>query len=411
MKILLVTQYFWPESFRVNDLVEGLIARGHEVTVLTGLPNYPAGRLFKGYTVAGPYVEEFRGARVIRVPLIPRGDGGALRLAANYLSFVLSASIAVWLRKWRGDAIFVYEPSPFTVGIPAIVLKKRIKRPIVFWVQDLWPESLSATGAVRSPKIVTLVARMVRWIYGKCDRILVQSRAFVEPAIAAGAECERIDYLPNWAEPLFLRDVPESAERGRIPAERRFRVMFAGNLGEAQSLETLVEAAKLLKACAPIEWVVLGDGRREAWLKRRIVEESLEAHVTMLGRRPVTEMPAYFSKADVMLVTLKREPIFAYTIPSKVQSYMACAKPIVGALDGEGARIVNESGCGIAVGADDARALAAAVEAMYHKAPAELREMGNRGRNYYNRNFHREVLLARLESIIEQVVEEAGCEY
>jgi len=193
VKLLILSQYFWPENFRINDVVEGLASRGHAVTVYTALPNYPSGRFFPGYGFLGPWKEAYKGAELRRVPLVPRGQGGPVRLALNYLSHALMATLLAPFRV-RGafDAILVYEPSPMTIGIPARALRALKRAPLVFWVQDLWPESLSATGAVRSRAVLALVDRLIKWIYRGCDRVLVQSEAFIPSVEARGVPRERI---------------------------------------------------------------------------------------------------------------------------------------------------------------------------------------------------------------------------
>ena len=238
LRVLIVTQYFWPESFRINDLAQGLTSLGHQVMVLTGKPNYPAGRFFKGYSFWRRRHEMFGGIEVIRVPLLPRGSGGSVSLVLNYCSFALFASLLGPLR-CRGpfDIIFVYEPSPITVGLPGLIMKAVKKAPLIFWVQDLWPESLSATGAVKSKWILNRIASLVSFIYQGCDRVLVQSRAFVDRVRALGAPPGRVLYYPNSAEELY-RPVP----RGAAPVPRLlpdgFRIMFAGNIGAATDCES-----------------------------------------------------------------------------------------------------------------------------------------------------------------------------
>ena len=404
MKILIVTQYFWPESFRINDLAAGLAERGHEVTALTGKPNYPEGNLFPGYRIFGRPREHYQGVTVLRAPLLPRGRAGALQLALNYLSFALSASVLGPFR-CRGDfdVIFVYEPSPVTVGIPAMALKALKHAPILFWVQDVWPESLSATSAVRAAWILGMVESMVRWIYRGCDRVLVQSRAFIEPVARLGVAREDIHYFPNSAEALYrpVEVKADSPEHSQLPAG--FRVMFAGNIGAAQDFETILAAAERLKTHPDIHWVILGDGRLLAWVEAEIARRGLAFTVHVLGRHPVESMPRFFALADVMLVTLRKEPIFALTIPAKVQSYLACAKPIVAALDGEGARIVTEADAGLAVPAENPSALADAVLKMHQMSPEQRRAMGQRGRSYFEQHFERDMLLRKLESWMNEL--------
>jgi colanic acid biosynthesis glycosyl transferase WcaI len=409
MKVLIVTQYFWPESFRINDLALGLKERGHEVTVLTGMPNYPSGRLFPGYTMFSPKKDTFEGIPILRVPLIPRGKGRPWRLALNYLSFAACASLLAPLRcKGSFDCIFVFEPSPVTVGLPALVLKRLMRVPIVFWVQDLWPESLPATGAVRSTWVLEMVAQLVRFIYRRCDCILVQSEGFIPHVTAMGAEPSHVMYFPNWAEFLYRpvevgADAPERAE---MPDG--FRVMFAGNIGAAQSFETILDAAERLKKHRDIHWVILGDGHQKIWVEEQIARRNLKDQVHLLGQRPVDVMPRYFALADALLVSLRKDPLFAVTIPSKVQSYLACGKPILAALEGTGATVIRDAGAGVICAPDDGPGLADAVLRLYHLSPKERSLMGQKARHYYNRNFERNMLLNRLESLFQSLVRHPG---
>lgn len=409
MNVLIVSQYFWPENFRISDLVQGLCQRGHRVTVLTGLPNYPEGRVFPGYGLFGKRREDYRGATVVRVPMLPRGKGGGLRLLLNYLSFAFFASMLAPFRcRGKYDVIFVYEPSPITVGLPALVLKKFKKAPIAFWVQDLWPESLSATGAVRARWALKLVERLVKFIYGGCDRVLVQSEAFIPSIEKLGVSRDRIAYFPNSAEDLYEPvTLPEDAPE-RIGLPDGFRIMFAGNIGAAQDFGTILGAAERLKHYPEIHWLILGDGRMLPWVREQIEERGLGASVHLLGRYGVEAMPRYFSLADAMLVTLKKEPIFALTIPSKVQSYLACGRPVLAALDGEGARVVQEASAGVVAPAEDAEGLADAVLRMYQMEAGTREQFGLNGLRYFGANFERTMLLDRLEGWLREM-QGKGC--
>jgi len=405
VRVLVVTQYFWPESFRINDVALGLVERGHEVTVLTGVPNYPNGRFFDGYGPLRPYEQTYRGVDIKRVPLVPRRHAGKVLLSLNYLSFALSASVlGPLLCRGSYDLILVYEPSPVTVGLPAIVLKRLKNLPIMFWVQDLWPESLSAAEAVSSERILGLVAKMVRFIYKRCDRVLVQSKAFTSRVEALGAKPKDILYFPNWAEdvykPLVLED--DAPERGETPGG--FRVLYAGNIGAAQSFDTILEAAARLKDQADISWLILGDGRMREWVVNRIGELGLSENVRLMDSRPVEDMPRYFASADALLVSLRRAPIFSLTIPSKIQSYLASGRPILASLDGEGARVVKESGAGLTAPAQDADALAESVLKMYRMSPESRAEMGRDGREYFEQHFERGKLLDQLEGWMRDLV-------
>ena len=399
-----MSQYFWPESFRINDLATGLNELGHEVTVLTGVPNYPGGKLFEGYSLFHPR-EQYGDVGVIRVPLITRGKGQGWRLALNYLSFAVSSCLhALLLMDKEYDVVFVAQYSPVTVGLPGVVLKKRKRVPMLLWIQDLWPESLSATGAVRSPFVLRLVGSLVKYIYKNCDRILVQSRGFSPDVENRGVSPEMIDYFPNWAEDVY-KPVPAVGAKittGALPDG--FKVMFAGNVGAAQDFDTIIAAALRLKDYQDIHWIILGDGRLLNWVKDEIERCGLSSNFHLLGRHPVEHMPQFFRQADVMLVTLKDERIFSLTIPSKVQSYLACGRPIVAALKGEGARVIQEAGAGEVCSPGDSVGLADAVLKLYHSKPGERELMGISGRQYYEANFERNLLLAQLDKMMIDLI-------
>jgi len=397
MRILIVTQYFWPENFRINDLALRLKERGHFVAVLTGLPNYPSGRIFPGYGPFRRLSETWNGIPIRRFPHFPRGNRRALGMAANFLSFALFGSLLAPFRvRGRYDAIFVYEPSPVTVGFPAVVLKKLRGTPIVFWVQDLWPESLISAGGIRSPWILKPVEAMVRWIYGGCDRILVTSRGFVPSVARHDVPLSRIYYYPQTAEGLFrpVEVSPDAPERSELP--EGFRVLFAGNVGVSQSPRTILEAAERTRSDSDLRWIVIGDGRESERLAAEARRRGLEKTLLLLGRRPLAAMPAYFALADALLVTLKRDPVYALTVPAKLQSYLACGRPILAALDGEGARIVEEAKAGLAVPAEDPEALARAARELKERTREERAAMGRRARAYFEANFDPDRLLDQL---------------
>lgn len=404
MHVLVVSQYFWPENFRINDTVLGLKSMGYEITVLTGKPNYPGGDYYPGYGLFRKSREKYHGVDVIRVPLVPRGNGSGMNLALNYISFAFFASIfGPFLCRGDYDVIFVYEPSPITVGLPAVVLKKLKDIPILFWVQDLWPESLSATGAVRTKWILLAVEKIVKVIYENCDRILVQSKAFFSPIEKLGIAGSRIYYFPNSAEELYqpIKLDENAPERAVVPSG--FKIMFAGNIGAAQDFETILTAAEKLKGYADIHWVIIGEGRLSLWVKEQIDKRELGKVVHLLGKYGIESMPRFFSLADVMLVILKKQAIFSMTIPAKVQSYMACAKPVIAALDGEGARVINDARAGLVAPTEDPEALAQAVLTMYKMPDTERCAMGARGRQYFELNFERRTLLERLDGWVKEL--------
>lgn len=402
MKVLVVTQYFWPETFRITEVVQSLRDLGHEVTVLTGQPNYPDGVVPPGYSAASLRTQTHDGLTIHRVPLVPRGHGSALRLALNYLSFVVSAAVfGPWLlRGQRVDVIFVYAPSPILQVIPAVLLKWVKGAKLVTWVQDLWPESLSATGFVRNQKILGAVAAVVRWIYRKNDLLLVQSQAFVEPVVRM-AGGKPVIYHPNPGELAFSK--PDTDSACPLQIEPGFNVVFAGNLGTVQALDTVLAAALLLRDERDVLFVLVGSGSRSEWLQQEVRRLGLD-NVRLPGRFPPSDMPGILAQASAVLVSLARDPIMSQTVPSKVQAYLAAGRPIIASLDGEGARVVMEAGAGVSCPAQDAQALADAVRQLRDALPEERQRMGKCGSLYYEQHFEPKLLARRLAQILSEMV-------
>jgi glycosyltransferase involved in cell wall biosynthesis len=358
-----------------------------------------------GYGFFNHRRDYFNGISVFRAPLIPRGNGGGIRLALNFFSFaILACMFAPYYCRRNYDVIFVYEPSPITVLVPALMVKVIKSSPLLFWMQDLWPESLSATGAVRSLLVLKLVECMVRLLYKGCDKILAQSKAFLPAIRRLGGAPDRIIYYPNSAETLYRPvDVREDAsERKLLP--NGFRVTFAGNIGAAQDFDTILSTAEQLKNFQDIQFIILGDGRMLPWVTEQVRARGLQKSFHLLGRYPADAMPRFFALSDALLVTLRKEPIFELTIPSKIQSYLACAKPIIAALNGEGARIIEEAGAGLSCSAENPSELASAIQKLYAMSENERGEMGKRGRAYFERNFEREMLLDRLEELMVELL-------
>lgn len=402
MRILVLSQYFWPETFRITDVVQSLRDTGCEVTVLTGQPNYPEGVVADGYWAGSLRTQCHDGLTIHRVPLVPRGRGSAVQLAMNYMSFVVCAALfGPWLlRGKRVDAILVYAPSPILQAIPAIWLARLKGAPLVTWVQDLWPDSLSATGFVRNPRLLAAVAVIVRWIYRHNDLLLVQSRAFVEP-VQRMAGRTPVAYHPNPGESAF-----SAAPTGRRPAlelDPGFNVVFAGNLGTVQALDTVLAAAQLLRDEPDVRFVIVGSGSRGEWLQQETGRLGL-TNVQLPGRFAPQDMPGILAQASVLLVSLVRDPIMAQTVPSKIQAYLAAARPIIASLDGEGARVVEDAGAGVSCPAEDALALADAVRWLRALPSDEQQQMARRGRSYYECHFEPRMLAGRLSRQLTDLV-------
>jgi colanic acid biosynthesis glycosyl transferase WcaI len=402
MRILIVTPHYWPEAFRITDIAEELVRRGHRVEVLTNLPNYPAGRFFEGYGLRGPYRQEHAGAMIHRVLVVPRGRGGAVRLALNYVSFAIAAclrSLPLFRQSW--DVVFVFGTSPVTALLPAALLRAARGVPVVVWVQDLWPESIAAVGFARIPGLYRVAGAISGWLYRHCDRVLGTSRAFQPRLAERGVPGERFDYLPQWAESVF--DQPVSGDVA-LPVSwpKGFVVLFAGNLGRAQGLGTILDAAERLRSEPELRWAFLGDGSLRPWLEQEIVRRGLADRMVVLGRRPVSEMPAFYATADAMIVSLQADEAMALTVPAKLQSCLAAGRPVVGSIDGEAARIIEESGAGWAAAAGDAAGLAAVVRRMMALPAGERAAMGQSGREFARRHFDRSRCLDQLEATLSE---------
>lgn len=403
MRILVLSQYYWPESFRITEVVESLRRVGCHITVLTGQPNYPQGEVFAGYGAGGFGAQQHEaGYSIYRVPLVPRGRAGALGLVANYLSFVLSASLlGPWLlRKQHFDVVFVYAPSPIIQAIPAVWLAFIKRAKLVTWVQDLWPQSLEATGFVRNRRVLAMVAVLVRWIYRRCDLLLVQSQAFISPVKAMAGKTP-VQYHPNPGELAFGE--AGSSGPSAFVLEPGFNVVFAGNLGTVQALGNVLDAAELLLPHADVRIVLVGSGSRCEWLQQEVIRRQL-GNVQLAGRFAPDAMPGILAQASALLVSLVRSPIMSQTVPSKVQAYLAAGKPIIASLDGEGARVLEESGAGVSCPAEDAVALAQAVLRLRARPSEELQRMGEAGLVYYNQHFDPAVLATLLAQLFSEVL-------
>ena len=407
MNILIVSHYFWPENLRINDLALGLVDKGHFVTVLTGIPNYPEGKFYEGYSFFKKLKENYKNIKIIRVPVIPRGKARKIDMILNYLSYPLMGSLlGPFLCKDKYDVIFVPQYSPFTVGIPAVVLKWFKKSPILFWVQDLWPESVvTAKDSIKSPFILKLIEKMVRFVYKNCVKVLIQSKAFIDNLEKMGVNQEKIYYFPNWAGEFSQQD-SVSEKKEKVPdLPKGFRLMYAGNIGTIQDFETILTSMEKLKNYTDIHLIVIGEGRNSGWVREQVKLRNLDKNVHLLGRKPINEMPYYYSQADAMLVTLKTEPIFALTIPNRVQSYLASGRPIIAGLDGEGARVINEAGGGLTCPSSRPEELKDIILKLYKKTPTERTEMGSKGLDYYRKNFDYNMLMDKLVNLMANISE------
>jgi glycosyltransferase involved in cell wall biosynthesis len=405
MNIALVTQYFWPEQFIINDLVKELTEQGHSIYVLTGKPNYSDGEVFPGYTSDSTMTEEYiPGVDVFRAPLRPRGQKGAKNLFLNYLSFIVNG-IKYFPKAIKGrtiDVILVFGLSPITSAIPAINLKRHTKAHMVIWIQDLWPDSLKATGYVKNRFLLWLVECMVRSIYYCSDTLLVQSRGFINK-VKKLAKSDKIFYYPN----SFVQEYNALAKNDPSllelinQLENNKCFVFAGNLGTVQALDMLLDATKKLSLLDNFKLVLVGGGAREEHLRQRIKKENIE-HVIFAGRYAMELMPEIFSRAAALIVSLTNEELFSCTIPSKIQAYLAAGRPIIAAINGEGAKIVKEAGAGLVCPAEDVDGLVTCMRTVYCMSEMERNALGKSGREYFMEHFEMKSQALRLIDLLNQ---------
>jgi len=378
LKVLVVTQYFWPENMRINDMVRDFVEKGHEVTVLTGLPNYPDGEVFPRFKEDPEAFSNYQGAEIVRVPMVPRGKR-SIQLALNYLSFFISASTvgALKLKGRRFDAVFVYAVSPILSAIPAVVLGRLKRAPVFVWVLDLWPETLRAVNVIHNPKLLGLVGKAVSWIYNRTDYLLLQSHGFfdnVRQYCTRPIDAERLVYFPSWAEDDFSAKSVAPSELVERD-DSTFTVVFAGNVGEAQDFPAILDAAEALRGKVAIRWVIVGDGRMSGWLEEQVRSRALD-NVMLLGRHPLEAMPPLFAQADALLVSLRTNDVFEKTIPGKVQAYLASGRPVLGMINGEAARVIQASGAGFACESGNGTALAQITEQLASLSSLERQKNG-----------------------------------
>lgn len=386
MRLTFLTQWFEPEPAQVRGLAlaRALARRGFEVEVVTGFPNYPSGTVYPGYQVRPWQREVMSGIPVIRVPLYPSHDGNALRRTVNYASFAASATLMGPLLAKRSDALYVYHPPP-TVGVPAAAFKRLWSVPVVYHIADMYPDSIVESGMLegRTRDLVSgAVGALCDWVYKRCDEITVLSPGFATMLAERGVDPRKIHLVYNWAHEDFRPVEPDESLRVELGIKAGFVVLYAGNMGKMQGLDSVVRAARLLRDLPDVEFAFVGAGT-EAEALRDYARSIGATNVHFIGQRPTAEMPAINALADVLLVHLRDLPLFRATIPGKTQASLASGRPIIMAVPGDAAEIVTRAGAGLVVPPEDPEALAEAVRRL-RTMPKEMRErMGQKGRDFY----------------------------
>ena len=400
--ILVVSQYFYPETFRINDMCLEWVKREYKVTVVTGIPNYPMGKTFKGYGITKKRHEVWNGIEIYRIPLIPRGSG-SLGMIANYLSFMVSGMLAGKMKNIKADLVFSFEVSPMTQVMTGISFAKKLHVPHYLYVQDLWPENVITVTGIRNPLIIKPIDKMVDYIYKNSDQIFATSPSFVEAICnrKVAVNREKVHYWPQYAEefykPIDKSIAKEVAAAYGIPNDDSFKIIFTGNVGTAQGIDILPQTAELLKN-ENIKFVIIGDGRYLEKLVSDIKSRQLEKMFIFVARQPAEKIPVLLSACDVAFISFADDELWKMTIPAKLQSYMACGMPIIAVADGETKRIIEEAKCGWVCKMGDSRGLK---KTIHEVMKIDLQEMMKHSLCYYNNNYKKEKVISKIMDYLD----------
>lgn len=400
--ILVVSQYFYPEQFRINDICTEWVKRGYEVTVITGIPNYPQGKYYDGYGLFKKRKEIYNGIKIIRLPLIPRGMN-VVTLVLNYFSFVVSGFIWNIFTRINADYVFIFETSPMTQALVGVWYAQKRNIPCYLYVQDLWPENVEIVGGIKNKFILNMIGEMVDYIYSRCTKIFTTSKSFVKAINSRGVPLEKIEYLPQYAED-FYKPLPET-NISEIPRDGAFNIIFTGNIGYAQGLDILPKAAALIKnkrVDRKIRINIVGDGRYKRELIQLVDSMGLNDMFNFIPKQPATRIPEFLSVSDVAFLSLSDSPLFSMTIPAKLQSYMACGIPILASATGETAKIIEEAKAGVCSIPGDEHDLAEKIMELASMPKETLVKMGSNGRIYYENNFSKDKILDKLDAYFSE---------
>lgn len=396
--ILVVSQYFYPEPFRINDIAQEWVKRGYKVTVLTGIPNYPEGKYYKGYGWYKKRKETWNGIDIIRIPLISRGKS-AIRLILNYYSFVISGFFWSHFTKLKADCVFTFEVSPMTQAKIGVWYSRRSKIPNYLYVQDLWPDNLEVVGGIHNKFVLDHYAKMSKRIYDRCTKIFATSPSFVETIRSRlDKDQDKVLYWPQYAED-FYKPVERKAI-SEIPDDGKFKIVFTGNIGFAQGLEILPKAAAELKKSGmnDVSFIIVGDGRYKEQLIKEATDLDVSEMFNFIPRQPAARIPEILAACDVAFLSFMANPLFEKTIPAKLQSYMACGMPILAVANGETERIIIEAECGFCSSIGNAVELSEKIKDMMN---ANLQNMGVKGREYYDAHFEKQMLLDWMDQFFQ----------
>ena len=399
-KILVVTQHFWPENFRINDIVEGFLQDGIAVDVLCGLPNYPKGEWFPGYSAAGPFEEEWHGARLYRCKEVPRRGNTSVNIFLNYVSWPWYAAHALHRLPGGYDAVFCFNTSPVLMCWPAIRYAKKHHIPFTNYVLDIWPENLYSVLNVKNKALRAIAQGVSDALYKKADRLIAMSEPLQQRLCQrTGMPPQKIAVIPQYCEDFYAVPQPDAALQAQFGG--RFNLVFTGTFTPAQSLETVITAVQDARSLGAdmLHLLLVGDGMSRAALEAKVKELHAEDAVTFYGSVPATDIPKFTALADALIVCLSDSPDLGLTVPAKVASYMAAGKPVLASMDGAGNAAVAAAG-GLSSPACDAAALADNLLALTRMDAAQRAAMGQNAKEYYLAHYRRSELLRKLEHFI-----------
>ncbi|MER2173159.1 MAG: glycosyltransferase family 4 protein [Carnobacterium sp.] len=399
--ILVISQYFFPEQFRINDMCEEWISRGYKVTVVTGIPNYPIGKFFSGYGVFKKNKEHYKGIDIVRLPIIPRGNN-PLMLVLNYFSFIVSGFFWQLFTKIKADQVFIFEVSPMTQALPGVWYAKKYHLPCFLYVQDLWPENVEIITGIKNKKIIDSIGKMVDYIYKNSTKIFTTSQSFKKSIQNRHVPIEKIEYWPQYAEefyqPLKVKEVTRNSIRNN------FDIVFAGNIGNAQGLDILPKTAEILKQynnTKKIMFNIIGDGRYKETLIKTVNSYNVGEMFNFIDKQPAEKIPEFMAVNDAAFICLTNSPLFKMTIPAKLQSYMACGISIIASAGGETSQIIEDAYAGLTAPPGDEHKLAEIILKMADKTEKEILVLGKNARTYSDLYFSKTILMDQMEEHFE----------
>lgn len=399
MNLLVVSQYYYPEQFRINDICKEWVKRGHNVTVVTGIPNYPQGKFYKNYGWFKNRKEQKDGVNIIRLPIIARGNN-PIRLMLNYISFVVSGFFFAKFTHKNFDKVFIYEVSPMTQAYVGIWYAKRKKVECNLYVMDLWPESIQLATGIRNKTILNIIGKMVDKIYKQCDKIFTSSKSFIQAIEKRGHPSNKMIFWPQYAESFYKPISKQEYNVQEIPNDESFKIVFAGNIGQAQGLDILTDVAEeIKKKNMNVRFYIIGDGRAKNSLVEKSKQQNTEDIIKFIDKKPAMEIPKYYAACDMAFLSLKEDEISNQILPAKLQSYLACGIPILGCVDGEARKVIEESKAGFCI-EHNSKQIVEAIEKALKMDKQDFNKMKENAILFFKNNYEKELLLKNMDEYL-----------